>query len=113
MVLVGMQPVFTHVPPNRWRSMMATFMPAAARPRARLGPAWPVPMMMASKCRVMAAFAPPERLCPEYAAIEADEHPDAECFSANSAMECRDTPTGSSEPARPPPPLAVEEPPAA
>ena len=38
MVLVGMQPVLTQVPPNNLRSMIATFMPAAARRDARKGP---------------------------------------------------------------------------
>src|SRR6185369_9108544 len=50
-VFVGMHPVFTHVPPNLWRSIMATSMPAAANRAAKDGPAWPVPMMIASKCR--------------------------------------------------------------
>src|SRR5215468_1702692 len=49
-VLVGMHPVFTQVPPNLWRSIIATVMPAAANRAAKDGPAWPVPMMMASKC---------------------------------------------------------------
>src|SRR5207248_3400855 len=47
-VLVGVQPLFTQVPPNLPRSMMATRVPALARRSARAGPAWPVPMMMAS-----------------------------------------------------------------
>src|SRR5688572_24586521 len=50
-VLVGIHPVFTQVPPNLWRSIMATVMPAAANRAAKAGPAWPVPMMMASKRR--------------------------------------------------------------
>src|SRR5262245_48384308 len=50
-VFVGMHPVFTHVPPNLWRSMMATVMPAATNRAAKDGPACPVPMMIASKCR--------------------------------------------------------------
>src|SRR5882672_7128784 len=45
-----MHPVFTQVPPNLWRSMMATVLPAAENRAARDGLAWPVPMMMASKC---------------------------------------------------------------
>src|SRR6516165_6815075 len=49
MVLVGMHPVLTQVPPNSLRSMTATFFPTAARRRAKEGPAWPVPMTMASK----------------------------------------------------------------
>ena len=36
-VLVGMQPVLTHVPPNNLRSMIATFIPAPARRCARKG----------------------------------------------------------------------------
>src|SRR4029434_5376329 len=52
-VFVGMHPVFTHEPPNLWRSIIATAMPAAANRAAKGGPAWPVPMMMASKCRVI------------------------------------------------------------
>src|SRR6185436_18872840 len=50
-VFVGIHPVFTQVPPNLWRSIMATVMPAAANREARDGPAWPVPMMIASKYR--------------------------------------------------------------
>src|SRR4249920_206928 len=50
-VFVGIQPVFTQVPPNLWRSIMATVMPAAANRAAKAGPAWPVPMMIVSKCR--------------------------------------------------------------
>ena len=50
-VFVGMQPVFTHVPPNLWRSIMATVIPASVHRAANDGPAWPVPMMIASKCR--------------------------------------------------------------
>src|ERR1700730_11567194 len=45
---VGMQPVFTHVPPKRFRSMIATFIPAPVRRFASEGPAWPVPIMIAS-----------------------------------------------------------------
>jgi hypothetical protein len=43
-----MQPVLTQVPPNAPRSMTATVLPAAASRRASEGPAYPVPMMMAS-----------------------------------------------------------------
>ena len=43
-----MQPVFTQVPPNSWRSMSATVMPAAVSRPASGGPAWPAPMMIAS-----------------------------------------------------------------
>ena len=54
-VLVGMQPVFTHVPPKSLRSTMATVIPAAVRRAASGGPACPVPRMMASKLRLMRA----------------------------------------------------------
>ncbi len=47
-VFVGMQPVLTQVPPKAPRSTMATFIPAEDSRAARAGPAWPVPMMMAS-----------------------------------------------------------------
>src|SRR4051794_22871529 len=43
------------VPPNSLRSTIATFFPAAVRRRVRCGPAWPVPMMIASNCVAMAA----------------------------------------------------------
>ena len=49
MVLVGVQPVLTQVPPKSLRSITATFCPACASRLASDGPAWPVPMMMASK----------------------------------------------------------------
>jgi hypothetical protein len=45
-------PVLTHVPPNRARSITATCIPRAAIRRASEGPAWPVPMMIASCQRV-------------------------------------------------------------
>src|SRR5271167_3762427 len=45
-----MHPVFTHVPPNLWRSIIATVLPAPANRAAMDGPAWPVPIMIASKC---------------------------------------------------------------
>src|SRR6185369_2135775 len=50
-VLVGRHAVFTQVPPNLWRSMMATAIPESANRAANDGPAWPVPIMIASKCR--------------------------------------------------------------
>jgi len=50
MALVGVQPVLMQVPPNNLRSMMATLRPACVRRPASEGPAWPAPMMMASKC---------------------------------------------------------------
>src|SRR5215469_2233195 len=53
MVLVGMQPVFTQVPPKSLRSMTATCIPVPAKRLASEGPAWPAPMMMASHGRVM------------------------------------------------------------
>lgn len=40
--------ILMQVPPESFRSMMATFLPAPARRPARNGPAWPVPIMMAS-----------------------------------------------------------------
>src|SRR5579862_3646081 len=55
MVFVGMQPVFTQVPPNRCRSTTATDMPAAERRLASGGPAWPVPMMIASNWLFMSS----------------------------------------------------------
>src|SRR5580658_2672819 len=54
-----MQPVLTQVPPNSLRSMMATFMPAPAMRTARNGPAWPVPMMIASKESAMGVLSHP------------------------------------------------------
>ena len=47
-VFVGMQPVLTQVPPKDARSRMATFIPDAESRAARAGPAWPVPMTIAS-----------------------------------------------------------------
>ncbi len=47
-VFVGVQPSFTHVPPNLWRSITAPLRPAAANLAASAGPAWPVPTTMAS-----------------------------------------------------------------
>src|SRR5687767_4346904 len=47
-VFVGVQPSFTHVPPNLWRSITATLRPAAANLAASAGPAWPVPTTIAS-----------------------------------------------------------------
>src|SRR6266404_2045526 len=48
-----MQPVFTQVPPKRLRSMIATFIPASDRRAARAGPAWPVPITIASNRAVI------------------------------------------------------------
>src|SRR5580700_7462486 len=48
MVLVGVHPVFTHVPPNSLRSTIATFIPASLKRPARGPPACPVPTMIAS-----------------------------------------------------------------
>src|SRR5260370_8323116 len=48
-VLVGIHPVFTHVPPNLSRSIMATVIPAAANRAAKGGPACPVPIIITSK----------------------------------------------------------------
>src|SRR5580698_1747725 len=50
-VLVGVQPALTHVPPKRWRSMIATDLPAPAKRAAKAGPAWPAPITMASYLR--------------------------------------------------------------
>src|SRR6516164_8444189 len=47
-VLVGMQPLLTQVPPKCLRSTIATLRPAPARRTASAGPAWPVPMTIAS-----------------------------------------------------------------
>src|SRR5215472_7043109 len=43
-----MQPLLTQVPPNLLRSIIATFIPASASRTARDGPAWPVPITIAS-----------------------------------------------------------------
>ena len=43
-----MQPVLTQVPPNKLRSMIATFIPGPANLPARDGPDCSVPMMIAS-----------------------------------------------------------------
>src|SRR5450631_52790 len=48
MVLVGVHPVLTHVPPNKLRSTIATFIPASLKRPARGTPACPVPTMIAS-----------------------------------------------------------------
>src|SRR5580692_12460936 len=63
-VFVGMHPVFTQVPPNLCRSLIATVFPAPANRAARDGPAWPVPMMIASKCFVVVVSVFP--LCGSY-----------------------------------------------
>src|ERR1700676_296795 len=47
-VLVGMQPTLTQVPPKRLRSRIAVLRPRLARRTASDGPAWPVPMTIAS-----------------------------------------------------------------
>src|ERR1700734_1414656 len=54
-VFVGTHPVFTHVPPNLWRSIIATVLSAPANRAAKDGPAWPVPIMIASKCFILEA----------------------------------------------------------
>ena len=46
--LVGMQPLLTQVPPTSLRSMMAVLRLDLPRRTASGGPAWPVPMMIAS-----------------------------------------------------------------
>jgi hypothetical protein len=43
-----MQPLLTQVPPNRLRSIIATFIPEFANRTASEGPACPVPIMIAS-----------------------------------------------------------------
>src|SRR5207237_2257222 len=43
-----MQPLLTQVPPNHLRSIIATFLPVSASRTARDGPAWPVPITIAS-----------------------------------------------------------------
>src|SRR5215469_12747786 len=48
MVLVGVHPVLTQVPPNSLRSTIATFIPASLKRPARGAPACPVPTMIAS-----------------------------------------------------------------
>ena len=52
-VLVGVQPVFTQVPPRRSPSTRATVSPRRARPAAREGAACPEPMMMLSNSVMM------------------------------------------------------------
>jgi hypothetical protein len=49
MALVGVQPLFTQVPPNAFSSTTATFRPAPESRAASAGPAWPVPITRASK----------------------------------------------------------------
>src|SRR6516164_5422975 len=61
--LVGVQPVLTQVPPMRWRSTTATFIPAPARRNAKDGPAWPVPMMIASKSGMTCRSSRKRRYC--------------------------------------------------
>src|SRR3954468_24079276 len=56
MAFVGVQPLFTQVPPNLSFSTTATFMPALDSRAARAGPAWPVPMISASKSVGMLGF---------------------------------------------------------
>src|SRR5215208_1534218 len=52
-VLVGMQPVFTQVPPTSLRSITATVWPASVSLPASGGPAWPAPTMIASNFSAM------------------------------------------------------------
>src|SRR5438477_11056669 len=63
-VFVGMQPLLTQVPPNRLRSIIATFIPVSASRTARDGPAWPVPITIASY--LVAIGIPPLGLCKSY-----------------------------------------------
>ena len=46
-----MQPTLTQVPPNYCLSMTAVFQPDLAMRAANAGPAWPVPMTIASNFR--------------------------------------------------------------
>jgi hypothetical protein len=48
MVLVGMPPAFTQVPPKSFLSTMAVGLPACARRTASDGPACPAPMTIES-----------------------------------------------------------------
>src|SRR4051812_14067671 len=57
-VFVGMHPVLMHVPPNLCLSIIATLIPAAEKRAAKDGPAWPVPMMMASNFCVITVILP-------------------------------------------------------
>src|SRR5580700_6863607 len=57
-----MQPVLTHVPPKRPRSMMATRWPEAAIRTARYGPDCPVPMTITSKLFFMIGVHPQSAL---------------------------------------------------
>src|SRR4051812_5990222 len=52
-VLVGIQPVLTHVPPTSLRSITATVCPAAVSLPASGGPACPAPTMIASNFSAM------------------------------------------------------------
>ena len=52
-VLVGVQPTFTQVPPNRCRSITAVRLPLCASRTASGEPPCPVPMTTASKCCAM------------------------------------------------------------
>src|SRR6266478_3733599 len=53
-----MQPVFTQVPPNNFRSITAIFMPTSTKRAASDGPACPVPMMMASNFCIVLTSTP-------------------------------------------------------
>src|SRR5207237_582491 len=63
-----MQPLLTQVPPNRLRSIIATFIPVSASRTARDGPAWPVPITIASY--LVAIGIPPLGLCKSYVRSE-------------------------------------------
>src|SRR5271165_2783442 len=52
--LGGVHPALTQVPPNSFRSIIATLRPALASRTAREGPAWPAPTTIASKVCLMA-----------------------------------------------------------
>jgi hypothetical protein len=57
-----MQPTFTQVPPNNFRSMTATFIPAPASLPAKDGPDCPVPMIIASYFAVMESTSCPYKI---------------------------------------------------
>ena len=61
MVLVGMQPVLTHVPPNNFRSMIATFMPDCRQPSSKKWPRLPSADHDRVELRVHAIATDPDR----------------------------------------------------
>jgi hypothetical protein len=99
-----MQPVLTHVPPKSFRSMIATFCPAAARRRARGGPACPVPITIASKRfrmhRAVASGGPRRaatvRRQPRRGEGRADSGPFGSCLLARTRAELGASVSGNS-----------------